>query len=97
MTIAALVERRTEAERGENAPGAGDGGITRVIALDGVDAVERVAGDIEELGVVVVLREAQNQLGERRRSCEAIEIEADAGSRPLQVERGQGIEVPSGL
>ena len=69
------------------APRAGRGG----------DAIERVDGDVEEIGVGVVLREPQNQLGDRRRAAEAIEVEADVGSRPGEIEAGEGVEIAAGL
>src|SRR5450830_1422531 len=93
LAIAALVQRRFEAERGEDPPRTGDRGIARVAAGRDGDAIERVDRDVKEIRVRVLLREAEEQLGERRCATEAIEVEPDLGPRPREIERGEGVEV----
>jgi hypothetical protein len=95
LAIGAFLERRAEAERGQDSPGAGDRRVTSSVAARDRHAIEGVSRDIEELGVGIVLREAENQLGERRRGGKPGEIEADRRPRPGKIERHQGVEIPA--
>jgi len=72
-------------------------GVARVGARRSGHTIERVDGDVEEIGVGIVLREAENQLGQRRRSAEAIEVEADIGPGSGEVEPGEGVEITASL
>src|SRR5205814_1454072 len=97
IAFRALVGRGSETERGDDAPGAAKGHLTRVARRLRGERVEGVGDRVEEIGVGPLASEVQRNLRDRLRTAEPLEIAREIGSRAYVLESGEHIELAAGL
>ena len=90
MANAALVHEGRKAQLGDQSPTATNAGSKRLPRRRIGNAVERRSYDVEECVMRLILRYAQRKLSERRRRCEAVEVERQDGTRAGDVEADEG-------
>jgi hypothetical protein len=70
VALRADIDARREAKRADDAPGAGEGRLARIVRRGGGEVVQRGGARLEELRIGGLAAEAEGQLGDDGRAGE---------------------------